>query len=547
MSHVRAAIYARRSTAQAGVRDDERSVTRQVDQARAYAAQKGWTVADDHVYVDDAVSGAETRKLVNRQRLLDTIRAGAPFQVLVLRDTSRFSRRDGDEVFGELKAIDRAGVQVWFYQDGTPFTHGTFGANVVGFVKAEAAADYRRQISAWTRAALEQKARKGYVTGGRCFGYDNVRVDGHVERRINDREAAVVIRIFELYAEGCGKTRIAKILNEASAPAPRAQRGRPCGWSPSSIHEVLRRPLYRGRIVWNRTRKRDRWGQHRQHARPAEEWVEVDAPHLRVVPEALWTAAQARGIERCARYLKGTGGKRHGRPHRDVDSKYLLSGFARCATCGGGMCVRSRSHRGRRVHLYGCTSYWKRGHTVCPNRLELPMGDADDAVLAAVAGVVLAPDVVDEVVAGALYAFGPEQSDRDRHERQRARAKLAAEIERLTDAIEAGGRLMPLVERLKQRQTEHDALEAELVQVAQPMCVDPRLLERSVRTCLGDWRGLLRRHTSHGRDFLRTVLTGKIAFTPPRDGATKEYQFEGEASIGQLLTGVIALPTSLAP
>ena len=142
--------------------------------------------------------------------------------------------------------------------------------------------------------------------------------------------------------------------------------------------------------------------------------------------------------------------------------------------------------------------------------------------------------------------LGPEQSDRDRHERQRARAKLAAEIERLTDAIEAGGRLPSLLARLKQRQTEHDALEAELAQIAQPIRVDPRLLERSVRTCLGDWRGLLRRHTSYGRDFLRRVLIGPIAFTPVLDGAKKEYQFEGEASIGQLLTGVITLPTSLA-
>ena len=93
-----------------------------------------------------------------------------------------------------------------------------------------------------------------------------------------------VVRIFELHAEGHGQARIAKILNEASAPAPRAQRGRPCGWSPSSIHEVLYRPLYRGRIVWNRSRKRDQWGQKRQEARPEAEWVDVDAPELRIVP-----------------------------------------------------------------------------------------------------------------------------------------------------------------------------------------------------------------------------------------------------------------------
>lgn len=47
-----AAIYARKSTEQNGVDADARSVARQIEHARAYAARKGWAVADDHVYVD---------------------------------------------------------------------------------------------------------------------------------------------------------------------------------------------------------------------------------------------------------------------------------------------------------------------------------------------------------------------------------------------------------------------------------------------------------------------------------------------------------------
>jgi DNA invertase Pin-like site-specific DNA recombinase len=44
-----AAIYARKSTDQ-NIADEEKSVTRQVEHARAYAARKGWTVAEEHVY-----------------------------------------------------------------------------------------------------------------------------------------------------------------------------------------------------------------------------------------------------------------------------------------------------------------------------------------------------------------------------------------------------------------------------------------------------------------------------------------------------------------
>lgn len=110
---------------------------------------------------------------------------------------------------------------------------------------------------------MSRKAKAGHVTGGRVFGYDNVEVLGisgersHVTRKINGAEAAVVRRIFELSAAGAGLTRITKTLNEEGAPAARAQRGRPTAWASSSVREVLLRPLYRGEIVWNQTRKRD--------------------------------------------------------------------------------------------------------------------------------------------------------------------------------------------------------------------------------------------------------------------------------------------------
>ena len=55
-----AAIYARKCNDQ-HVADEEKSVTRQVERARAYAARKGWTVADEHVYADDGISRRRVR------------------------------------------------------------------------------------------------------------------------------------------------------------------------------------------------------------------------------------------------------------------------------------------------------------------------------------------------------------------------------------------------------------------------------------------------------------------------------------------------------
>jgi site-specific DNA recombinase len=470
----------------------------------------------------------------------------SPFDVLVMSEESRLGRESIETAYA-LKQLVQAGVRVFFYLEDRERTLDSPTDKVMLSLTAFADELEREKARQRTYDAMRRKALAGHVTGGRCFGYDNVRDDGvGVRRVINDAEAAVIRRIYQLCADGYGQARIAKALNEDRAVAPRSQQGRPRAWAPSSVHEVLNRPLYRGRIVWNRSRKRDRWGQTRQHARPEAEWIGVDAPELRIVPEPLWQAAQARRDEKRAKYLKATGGQRHGRPRRDVDSKYLLPGFARCTECGGGLCVRSRSHGGHRMYFYGCTSYWKRGRTVCPNNLEVRMQDIDDAVLTALAGELLAPDVVGEVVSGVLQAFKPEASDKAREQLEHERQRLDAEIERLAEAIAVGGELSPLVERLGQRQGRRETIESDLGALSEPPLIDERILERAVRARLSDWRGLLTRQTTHGRDLLRTVLTGPIVFTPVRTREERGYRFRGEASMGQLLAGVVDLPTNVA-
>ena len=68
------AIYARKSTDQHGVAEEAKSVTRQVDHARAYATRKGWTVSDAHIYVDDGISGAEFAKRPGFLRLMNALK-----------------------------------------------------------------------------------------------------------------------------------------------------------------------------------------------------------------------------------------------------------------------------------------------------------------------------------------------------------------------------------------------------------------------------------------------------------------------------------------
>ena len=65
---------------------------------------------------------------------------------------------------------------------------------------------------------------------------------------------AVVRRIFELSASGHSLKNIVKTFNAEKLPPPRRRVGRTrVTWCPTAIYAMLRRELYIGRIVWNRS------------------------------------------------------------------------------------------------------------------------------------------------------------------------------------------------------------------------------------------------------------------------------------------------------
>jgi site-specific DNA recombinase len=109
-----AAIYARKSTVQTGVADEEKSVTRQIDQATAYATRNGWTVAPDHIYSDDGISGAEFANRPGFLRLINALTPAPPFQVLIMSEESRLGREAIETAYA-LKQLVTAGVRVFFY------------------------------------------------------------------------------------------------------------------------------------------------------------------------------------------------------------------------------------------------------------------------------------------------------------------------------------------------------------------------------------------------------------------------------------------------
>ena len=277
---IRAAIYCRKSQEERGKPDEFRSVERQRSACLEFAAKQGWIVAPAHVFTDDKVSGAEFgERRPALARLLNHLGPRPEFDVVLVRDRDRLGR-ETFEVPHLLGRLARAGVNIFEQKTGKEITLASTTDKFLISATSYAAEVEREQGRIRTTDAMLAKAKARHVTGGRCFGFDTVRQpEGHVKRVINEREAEVVRTVFRRYADGRGLRSIVHGLNAEGAPAQLPRRkDPPVGWSVSSLRAILRREIYAGRVVWNRTAKRNAWGERRQSPRPEDEWVTYEPP-----------------------------------------------------------------------------------------------------------------------------------------------------------------------------------------------------------------------------------------------------------------------------
>jgi site-specific DNA recombinase len=319
----RCALYARYSSHG----QSPASIQDQLRKCREFATTQGWEVAEEHVYIDEELSGAGADRPGYTRLLEATSRRPLPFDVLLLDDTSRLSRNLGNT----MNVIDRLrfiGIRVVAVSQGIDSQHEQ--ADVVLTVHSLVDSLYIKELSKKTHRGLEGRALQGLHTGGRCFGYRNVTEGGCVHLQINDEEAAIVRRIFQMSEDGLSLKRIAKALNAEHIPSPRLRSGKSHGtWCPTAIREMLRRDLYIGRIVWNRSRfvKRPGTNKRLRRERPESEWCITERPELRIVDENLWNRVQSRLLFVAQTFGKG---KPPGLYHRAASSPYLLSGFLKC-------------------------------------------------------------------------------------------------------------------------------------------------------------------------------------------------------------------------
>ncbi len=194
----------------------------------------------------------------------------------------------------------------------------------------------RGQDDAFRRGSCLGLAAPGYELEGMrdSNGREIVGADGELVMKevINHREAKVIVRIFEWYAEQCRSPEwIAKRLNRIKFHGSTS-------WDGSRVRQLLRRHTYVGIKVFGKTRqKRDRiTGTVTVINIPRKKWKVRRRRELQILPFPLYKKAKARGREVREAWVKN---KKSLSGRKTVYPTTLFVPI--CDDCGDGM------HKGR--------------------------------------------------------------------------------------------------------------------------------------------------------------------------------------------------------
>ncbi len=424
---MRAVIYARYSSDL----QSASSIEDQIAICRDRASAEGWSVLE--TFTDHALSGA-TMNRPGLRALMDAARAGR-IDVVLTEALDRLSR-DQEDTAAIYKRLTAWQVAITTLAEGTvnELHVGLKGTMNALFLKDLAAKSLRGQIG---------KARAGLAAGGIPYGYEVVRElgpDGEVvrgHRRIVEKKAAIVRRIFREFAAGRSSVAIAKSLNADGISAPRGRH-----WNPSTIHGhrgrgvgLLANPIYVGRQVFNRhSFPRDpETGSRQARMKNPSEWIETSVPDLAILEEELWLSVQRRLAA-----IPASRPERHRRP------KKLFSGLIVCAVCGEQITITSHDR-------YGCAGTRQKG--TCTNNRTMAAPALETRILDGLREKMLEPELVQTFVVE-YHAELQRQQKEDRQRRQlvaRERADVERQIARLVDAIaeDTAGNVTAVVERLR--------------------------------------------------------------------------------------------------
>lgn len=312
---VRGSMYLRKSRTEEHMSLED-TLRRHKAALLAYAERYGYQIEPEDIY-EEVVSGESLFARPQMLRLMEAV-ANGKYEAVLCMDMQRLGRGgmyDQGFILDTFKSSETLIVTPDRIYDLTKELDEE-AAEMQTFLSRS---EYRMITKRLHRGTMQSVENGAYMANA-PFGYRKVRINKLPSLEIVPEEAECVRRIFQLYAEGNGCTKIETIINAMGFHGRRGSR-----FNRNTIRLILSNPVYIGKIRWDRTSTiKTGIGADRKKKvvyNAPEQWKIIDGHHPAIVSQELWDTVQQR---RKARYFY-------------VDNHHVaspLAGLVHCSKCG---------------------------------------------------------------------------------------------------------------------------------------------------------------------------------------------------------------------
>lgn len=276
----RTAAYARVSTDH---EDQMTSYAAQVEYYTYYIKERS-DMEFAGIYTDEGISGTSTKHREGFKRMIADALAGK-IDLIVTKSVSRFARNTIDSLT-TIRLLKEHNVECYFEKENI-YTFDSRGELLLT-IMAGIAQEESRSISENCKWGQRRRFAEGKVTVPfkRFLGYDRGEDGGLV---INEKEAAIVRRIYEAFLNGATPYAIAKALTEDGIPTP----GGKDKWSKSVVKSILTNEKYKGDALLQKVFTVDYLTKRKKKNNGEVTRYYVEGSHEPIIPPEVWARVQA--------------------------------------------------------------------------------------------------------------------------------------------------------------------------------------------------------------------------------------------------------------
>lgn len=276
----RAAAYARVST------NHEEQLTSYAEQVGYYTnyIKERPDLEFAGVYTDEGISGTSTKHREGFKRMIADALAGK-IDLIITKSVSRFARNTIDSLT-TIRLLKEHNVECYFEKENI-HTFDSRGELLLT-IMAGIAQEESRSISQNCTWGQRKRFADGKVTVPfkRFLGYDRGE-DGSLV--VNEKEAAIVRKIYEMFLDGATTYAIAKTLTAEHISTPGGKEV----WSKNVVKSILTNEKYKGDALLQKVFTVDYLTKKKKKNEGEVTRYYVEGSHKAIIPPEIWERVQA--------------------------------------------------------------------------------------------------------------------------------------------------------------------------------------------------------------------------------------------------------------